>query len=232
MGKIKIVLIIVLLVAGIGIMLYPAYSKKKTADKQEVMMTDLKKKIEENKLNKKDSNESISDNTENRKKNTYDPDLVREEVKKLEIEENEKNVNNSNSDELLKNQQVIGIINIPTIDIEFPIVEGSNRANIAVAIGHMKGTSVLGGEGNCVLAGHHGGIYGVFFKNLEKLKKDDKVVLTDEYGKSYTYKVSKSFKVKPTDVYVTDNLEGYNLTLLTCQDNGKNRLIVRCKLEN
>lgn len=231
MGKIKIVLIVILFVAGIGIMLYPTYSKKKTADTQEKMMSDLKKKIEDNK-NNKDSRVSDSSNTENNKKNTYDPDLVKEEVKKLEIEENESVVNKNNSDELLKNQQVIGIINIPAIDIEFPIVEGSNRANIAVAIGHMKGTSVLGGEGNCVLAGHHGGIYGVFFKNLEKLKKNDNVVLTDEYGTSYTYKVSKSFKVKPTDVYVTDNLEGYNLTLITCQDNGKNRLVVRCILDN
>ena len=231
MGKIKIVLIVILFVAGIGIMLYPTYSKKKTADTQEKMMSDLKKKIEDNK-NNKDSRVSDSSNTENNKKNTYDPDLVKEEVKKLEIEENESVVDKNNSDELLKNQQVIGIINIPAIDIEFPIVEGSNRANIAVAIGHMKGTSVLGGEGNCVLAGHHGGIYGVFFKNLEKLKKNDNVVLTDEYGTSYTYKVSKSFKVKPTDVYVTDNLEGYNLTLITCQDNGKNRLVVRCILDN
>ena len=231
MGKIKIVLIVILFVVGIGIMLYPTYIKKKTADTQEKMMSDLKKKIEDNK-NNKDSSVSDSSNTENDKKNTYDPDLVKEEVKKLEIEENESVVDKNNSDELLKNQQVIGIINIPAIDIEFPIVEGSNRANIAVAIGHMKGTSVLGGEGNCVLAGHHGGIYGVFFKNLEKLKKNDNVVLTDEYGTSYTYKVSKSFKVKPTDVYVTDNLEGYNLTLITCQDNGKNRLVVRCILDN
>lgn len=231
MGKIKIIIIVILFAVGIGIMLYPAYSKKKTADKQEIMMSDLKKKIESNKANNK-NNVADNSNTANTKKNTYDPDLVKEEVEKLEIEENEKIIDNNNSEDLLKNQQVIGIINIPAINIEFPIVEGSNRANIAVAIGHMKGTSVLGGEGNCVLAGHHGGIYGVFFKNLEKLKKDDNVVLTDEYGTMYTYRVDKSFKVKPTDVYVTDNLEGYNLTLITCQDNGKNRLVVRCILEN
>lgn len=223
---IKIILIIVLFVAGIGIMLYPTYSKKKTEKKQEKLMEDLDKKIKENK-----KNNSTDENDNNTKKNGYDPELVKEEVKKLQIEENDSVIEQNVTDELLAKQKVIGTIEIPSINIRFPIVEGSGRANIAVAIGHMTGTSPLGGEGNCVLAGHHGGIYGKFFKELDFLLQNDKVILTDEYGKMYTYNVDESFKVKPTDVYVTDNLEGYKLTLITCQDNGKNRLVVRCTLE-
>ena len=226
--KARIFIIVILFIAGIGIMLYPTYTKYKTAKKQESMMSDLKDQIKKNKKkqsdNKEDSNGEV-------KKSAYDPELVKQEVELLQLEENENVTEKYNKEELLKQQKVIGIINIPSINIEFPIVEGSNRANIAVAIGHMKGTSAIGGEGNCVLAGHHGGIYGKFFKELEKVDKKDKVVLTDEYGTSYNYIVYESFKVKPSDVYVTDNMEGYILTMITCQDNGKNRLVVRAKLD-
>lgn len=219
---------------GIGFILYPTYSKKKTEKKQTKLMEELQKKIEQNKENKdNESNDNVDkDNADNSdsKKDTYDPETVKKEVKRLEIEENENVVEQNVSDELLKKQKVIGMIEIPAINICFPIVEGSNRANIAVAIGHMRGTSPLGGEGNCVLAGHHGGIYGKFFKDLELLQINDKVILTDDHGKVYTYNVDESFKVKPTDVYVTDNLEGYKLTLITCQDDGKSRLVVRCSL--
>lgn len=222
MKILRIIAIIILLAVGIGCIMYPIYNKNKTAKKQDEMMGDLEQQIKEN--TKKSSNKSTNNKT------TYDMELVRQEVKNLEIEESQGVVEETKTDKLLKNQKVIGMINIPSIDAKYAIVEGSNRANIAVAIGHMKGTAVLGGEGNCVLAGHNGGIYGKFFKNINKLKEGDQVIVKDEYGHTYTYKVYESFKVKPSDVQVVENLEGKVLTLITCQDNGKNRLIVRCKI--
>lgn len=225
MKVLRIILIVILLAAGLGLIMYPIYNKNKTAKKQDEMITDLEKQIKRN--TKKDPNSNKEDQDD--KKNTYNLELVKEEVRKLEIEENQGDINEGNTKELLKNQKVIGMINIPIIKAKYAIVEGSNRANIAVAIGHMKGTASLGGEGNCVLAGHNGGIYGKFFKNINHLKKDDEVLVTDQYGDVYTYKVYESFKVKPSDVYVVENLEGSILTLITCQDNGKNRLVVRCR---
>ena len=222
MKKIKIISIILLFVAGVGIMLYPVYKKMITEKKQDEMISKLDKQIEKNKKNKSETDEKI--------KATYDPELVKKEMEALEIEQNDSEVQVSDNDKLLENQKVIGTIEISKIDVKYAIVEGSNRANIAVAIGHMKGTSSIGGEGNCVLAGHNGGIYGKFFKNLNQLSKGDKVVLTDEYGDKYTYEVYEMFKVKPEEVSVTENKEGYVLTLITCQDNGKTRLIVRCKI--
>ena len=212
MKSIKIIVIVLLFVAGVGIMLYPTYNKMKTANKQNKMMEQLDEQIKEN---KKKNDENKNNNVV---KATYDPELVKEEMKTLELEENDDVMDNYNKDELLKNQKVIGMINIPKIDVKYAIVEGSNRANIAVAIGHMKGTASIGGEGNCVLAGHNGGIYGKFFKNLNKLSKDDKVELIDEYGDSYTYIIYEMFKVKPSDVHVIENMDGNILTLITCQD--------------
>lgn len=225
MKVLRIILIVILLIVGVGLISYPIYNKSRTAKKQDEMMTDLEEQIKKNSNNETDSN--IED--KNNKKDTYDSELVKQEVRNLEIEETQGDISEGNAKELLKNQKVIGMITIPTIKAKYAIVEGSNRANIAVAIGHMKGTASLGGEGNCVLAGHNGGIYGKFFKNINQLKKDDEVLVTDQYGKVYSYKVYESFKVKPSDVYVVENLKGNILTLITCQNNGKNRLIVRCR---
>jgi sortase A len=95
----------------------------------------------------------------------------------------------------------------------------------------MKGTAEPGTKGNCVLAGHRGGIYGEFFKHLNKLKKKDKVKITDAMGREYNYQVYDQFVVEPTDVYVTNSIkEEKTLTLVTCENNGTKRLIVRCRL--
>ncbi len=134
-------------------------------------------------------------------------------------------------EKILQYQTVIGIIEINELDIIFPIVEGANRDNIRAAIGHMKGTAEPGTKGNCVLAGHRGGIYGEFFKHLNKLKKKDKVKITDAMGREYNYQVYDQFVVEPTDVYVTNSIkEEKTLTLVTCENNGTKRLIVRCRL--
>ncbi len=219
MKIIKIIVCVILLISGIAIMLYPSYNKKKTKNKQDEMITQLEEQIKDNKgKNKKQDRE-------------YDAKLIMQEVNKLEIEEREDEKNIGVREELLKKQEVIGMINIPVISTKYAIVEGSDRANIAVAIGHLRGSAWLGGKGNCVLAGHNGGIYGEFFKNINKLKTNDSVILIDEYGDEYIYIVYEMFKVKPTDTYVTENMKGYILTLITCTDKGKNRLIVRCKLK-
>lgn len=150
-------------------------------------------------------------------------DLVEEEEKPLT--EKEKTIK-----AILNGQKLLGILEIDKLDIVFPIVEGTERGNIRAAIGHMKKTALPGQEGNCVLAGHRGGIYGEFFKNIHKLKKGDTVALTDLNGIIYTYMVYEQFIVEPQDIWVVDEIGGKTLTLVSCEKNGTKRLIVRCSL--
>ena len=118
------------------------------------------------------------------------------------------------------------------LNIKFVVVEGATRDNIRATIGHITGTAGMGGKGNCVLAGHRGGYYGEFFENIDRLEKGDTVILTDTYNRSYTYKVYKQFVVEPTETWICDPVEGEDtLTLLSCEENGTKRIIVRCRLE-
>lgn len=137
--------------------------------------------------------------------------------------------------QILKRQHLIGIISIKKLHIRFPIAEGTTRDNIRSSIGRLKQSSKIEQRGgNCVLAGHRGGIYGEFFKNIHKLKRGDEVKVTTLDGTVYTYTACSSKVIKPTQVkeacriFPNDTV----LTLLSCTDNGKKRLLVRCRLES
>ena len=149
--------------------------------------------------------------------------LVEEEQQEEESPEKTK--------ERLRGEQVIGIIEIPEIDLVYAIVEGTSDSSLGVAIGHMTGTAQLGQVGNSALAGHRGGTSGPYFKHLDKLSIQDEIKITNIAGEEYIYKVTESFVVEPTDVWVVENTKDETLlTLITCTENGSKRLIVRAKL--
>ena len=84
--------------------------------------------------------------------------------------------------EILKKDEVIGIIEIDSIGIRYPIVEGTGTSELHAGIGHMSETAVIGDDGNCVLAGHNGSRYGEFFTNLNKVQIGETVTLINKDG--------------------------------------------------
>lgn len=112
--------------------------------------------------------------------------------------------------------------------------EGALKEHAAI---HLMGTGFpWHEEANVYLAGHRLGYPGtesfLAFFDLGKLKKGDQVFVTDSEGTKYAYRVFKQFVVSPTEVWVTEPVEGRNvLTLQTCTlpDYSK-RLIVRAEL--
>lgn len=139
-------------------------------------------------------------------------------------EEEQQNANRLNG------KTVIGVIQIPKIELIYAIVEGSDAAEIGVAIGHMSSTAQLGEIGNCALAGHRGGYSGPYFKNLDKLEIGDEVIITNTKQQVFTYKVTETMIVQPDEVWVIEDTgeEVAMLTLVTCENSGTQRLIVRC----
>lgn len=135
---------------------------------------------------------------------------------------------------ILERQELLGVLEIPKLKLRFPVVEGAQRDNIRASIGHLETSSdITELHGNCVLAGHRGGIYGEFFKNIDKLNKEDvvKIILLD--GTVYTYYYTEQLIIEPTDVKEACKIipNQTTLTLLSCNDNGSRRILVRCKLD-
>ena len=112
------------------------------------------------------------------------------------------------------------------------IVVGTEGINLRCAIGHMTGTAHIGQKGNCVLAGHRGGIYGDFFLNIDRLNKGAEIKVINMRKESFIYEVYDQLVVDPSDMSVTEDIEDEStLTLISCEDDGDTRLIVRCRLK-
>lgn len=201
--------------AGIGVMLIPKFFQHENEKTQQDLTVEYEKIVEENK----------------QKDQLPTAEPQREGYAYEEADFAEENVNEETK-AIIERQQILGRITCEKINLNYIVVEGASRDNIRATIGHITGTAGMGGKGNCVLAGHRGGYYGEFFKNIDRLDKGDTVVLTDLYNRSYTYKVYKQFVVEPSETWVCDRIDGEDtLTLLSCEDNGTKRMIVRCKLE-
>lgn len=218
---------VMLIAAGIVVFLIPTGWQTINKYKQDKMMEDIKKQILENAAQTREpesSDDPVQAYTELQLEQ-YDGDMG-------EVQEYEPPDKDDPVKQILESQSLVGIIEIEKIDIMFPIVEGTDRENIRAAIGHMKGTAPPGGDGNCVLAGHRGGVYGIFFKNINKLEEGDTVKLTDLEGNEYIYAVYEQFVVEPWELWVIDAVEDKNtLTLVSCENEGTMRLIVRCELQ-
>ena len=237
--KKKLILIIgiIVMIGGIGAILYPIISQAISASQQRKLMEQVKEDILLNFANNTETttptpsaapvtgditNQNGSGGVEgiNLTGNSLD-NISEGEVAGTETYDRSR----------LSGQTCLGIITCEKIDLVYAIVEGTKDENIGVAIGHFVDSAQIGEEGNCALAGHNGGTYGRYFGDIKNLEKDDPVVLTDLNGYEYTYNVTEVFVVNPEDVYVVGDLgkAGKYLTMVTCTQRGTKRLIVRAK---
>lgn len=220
---------ILIMLLGICVFLYPVVKLANAKRVQKHLMNDIKEVIEENMVSEKESSEDTLGDIDDLTDSTIEEDYA---DLSLTTEEQTEEETPNNVRDRLKNQTVLGIIEIDKIDLIYAVVEGTKDENLGVAIGHMKNTAAFGQQGNCALAGHRGGISGPYFKKIDKLKKGDLIKLTDANGIVYSYYVTESFVVDPSEVWVAENnTEEKMLTLITCENNSTKRLIVRAIAE-
>lgn len=106
----------------------------------------------------------------------------------------------------------IGILTIPTIHAELPIIEGTNPDELEKGVGHYKGSSFPGENGQIVLSGHRDTV----FRRLGELKIGDTFIFKMPNG-TYTYKITHTKIVgsKDTSIITLQNNEE-ELILTTC----------------
>lgn len=121
---------------------------------------------------------------------------------------------------------VIGTISIPTIKIEYPILDKPTKKALEVAIVYLSGAGI-NKIGNTVLQGHN---YrnGMFFSNLSKLSNGNDIYITDGAGTKVQYKVYRVFTADATDAsFYNRGTEGKReITLSTCTEDAAVRTIV------
>ena len=133
----------------------------------------------------------------------------------------------------LSGTSVMACIEIPAIDIKYPVYHGTSDEVLSKGIGHMSSTSLpIGGAGtHAVLTGHTGYSSSKLFTDIDKLEQGDKFYIY-VLNQTLAYEVDQIKVVIPSD---TSDLkvepEGDYVTLVTCTPYGVNshRLLVRGK---
>ncbi len=118
-------------------------------------------------------------------------------------------------------------LTIPSINVDAK-VEGvgitedgaMDVPNNTIDVGWYKLGSSPGEVGSAVIAGHLNGIKGEpgVFKNLDKLKPDDKIYVYNDKGLTATFVVRKSLTFDPgyADEVFSPKDSGIHLNLITC----------------
>lgn len=125
----------------------------------------------------------------------------------------------------------IAVMQIPKINMEKAVVEGTGVSDLKKGPGHYTNTPLPGQPGNAAIAGHRT-TYGAPFGDIGELVPGDEIIVTTKQG-TFHYKVSGSKIVAPNDVSVLEPTKDNRLTLTTCHPkySASKRLVVTAMLD-
>jgi sortase A len=124
-------------------------------------------------------------------------------------------------------------IQIPSITIDAPVVQGDGWEQLKKGVGQNLASSVNPGQnGNIVLSAHND-VYGELFRYLDKLAPGDEVILYTQQ-RQYVYVVDRTAIVEPTAVEVMASTGSPTVTLISCYPylKDKQRIVVFGRLQN
>lgn len=128
-----------------------------------------------------------------------------------------------------KGYKILGTIKIDKINIEYPILEYTNDDTLKISITKFWGDKV-NQVGNFVVAGHNN-YDGTMFGKTKNLEIGDTVKLTDMLNITREYTIYKKYVTDPNDTTVieTDEFGTREVTLITCSNGNKERLILKAR---
>lgn len=169
-------------------------------------------------------------NFENEKEMTN----IVEQIKSTDIElpnNNEIDIetNNTEAEVEIDGYKVLGIIRIPKIDLEYPILNETNKTSMKKSITKFWGPN-LNKVGNLTLAGHNNKD-GTMFGKVKKLNIGDIIEIEDLYKNTVKYEIFDMYVIDPNDVSCVESVDANTkeVTLITCTNGNKNRLITKAR---
>lgn len=139
---------------------------------------------------------------------------------------NKNETDKTEEDKIIVSEGIFAVIDIPSVGVRGKVVEGTDDETLKNYIGMFKGCNMPGEYGNFSVAAHNN-IYTEIFKNLHKVQIGDKIrVITKKY--EYVYLVRSVNEIAPTQTEVLEpNYSKKEITLITCTDLGKSRIVVK-----
>ena len=213
-------LLILILIAGLSLLIYPSFSDYWNSFTQSQVIVDYTKQIDN--LDEEKYDRILSE------ARAYNEKLIGRRNPYLLSDEQK-----AEYDELLdiSGIGIMGYIEIPAINCTLPVYHGTDDSVLQIAVGHLEWSSLpVGGKGtHCVLSGHRGLPSAKLFTDLDKVVVGDIFILRvlDEV---FTYEVDSIMIVEPheTDSLLIEKEKDY-CTLITCTPYAINthRILVR-----
>ena len=136
---------------------------------------------------------------------------------------------NVEKDDEITQNNLFGIIEIPKINLYYPVFSTLTEENLKVSPCKFYGDS-LEDTGNVCIAGHN---YNndMFFSKINLLEQNDEIFIYNNIGVKYTYLVTENYEVKEDDLspIINYNQNEKNLTLITCNNLNNNRFVIKAK---
>ena len=126
---------------------------------------------------------------------------------------------------------VAGKIEMPSVNLRYPILDTMTNANaLEVSVCIQYGVP-LNTVGNTIIIGHN---YknGLFFGSNKNMKNGDQIHITNyATGVKKTYSIYSIYQTEESDTsyYNRDTGGKSEITLVTCQNNNKYRLVIKAK---
>lgn len=162
--------------------------------------------------------------------------LIEKENKEI-VETFSREVGNHNENEEVKmdGYKVIGIVKIPKIQIEYPILDidiynpEETKEPMKISVVKYWGENV-NDFGNLSIAGHNN-YNGTMFGKTKYLEKGDIVQLTDLNNQTIEYSIDDIFVTDPNDISIlqTTNKDVREVTLITCTNGNRQRLVLKAR---
>ena len=177
----------------------------------------------EKKENKNEETEFIVQNIVG-EENNIEESLV---LEYNEIKETESNI--IVEPKTYQGHEMVATLSVPSIGIEYPVLAETSEELMKVSLNKYWG-SEPNEVGNFCIVGHN---YksGKHFGKLKYVKIGDEIQLTDNLERTVIYEVYNTYVIDPYDTKCTSQLTDgrREVTLITCTNAGKNRLVVKAK---
>lgn len=226
-GNILTVILVILIISILGLGTFLVYNyviKPNTESKKTIQaITEFDKNIEQN--------------VENDSKEEEEKEEINNEYEVAPIEPIETTPTNPSSYQKKKTYYegfvMVGYITIEKTNVKEPILDEVTPKGLEKAVAILyPSNATLNEPGNVVIVGHN---YrnGKFFSNNKNLTTGDKIKIKDGSGKELTYTIYKKFitSEQDTSFYARDTGGAIEITLSTCTDDAKERIIILARVE-
>lgn len=145
---------------------------------------------------------------------------------KIDTDESEANEDDTDREEMktvdLDGNRYLGLICIPSIDLELPVMAEWSYEKLRTAPCRYTGSIY---DNNLVIAGHN---YSGHFRDLKELKRGAEINLITASGEEIIYTVKEIETLGSQEISSMITADDWDLTLFTCTVGGKSRCTVRC----